>query len=148
MYGTAKPCYVQWRWSDADLKSCDSLRVYDRIEVAANISAQEVNVVLTGLRLDDSNVVFRKIKSCVVVDVNNFACEGFVKKGGKITDSTAFGAKVSSTSYLAYLWSQYAGKAISKSSLSFLDSNDAWIKPVLIAFLVLALLGIAGEERR
>ena len=143
LYGPAKSCYRNTVF--ASVKDCDDLKVYDTVVIQANGDRQEVVYLMKGLGLDESNSIFRRLDNCKVINRDNFWCDGLVRIDRRFANTEAFGDKVISSSYPAYLTSNFVKSSIRKGTLEFLDSNDSWINIVaIIILLFFFFLGALG----
>jgi hypothetical protein len=139
LFGPAKSCFYEGRKAQ-----CQSLKVYDQIELKASPEKQEVIYLRKGLGLDESNTVFRKLDNCKVVDRDNFSCEGLTRTNGGFTNSKSFGDLTVSTSYFTYAFSYYTGSEINRATVDFFHKNDSWINPAVIVLAIVVILCLLG----
>ena len=92
-----------------------------------------------GVGLDETNIIFKKINNCVVVDINNFSCENFVSVNGKITNSKSLGNKIVSSVYWLFEPLSLINRGLNKSVIKFVDNNNSWLS-VIGCFLILGFI--------
>ena len=78
LFGPAKSCFPT-----ADKSKCDKLMVYDKVEIKVRGNRHEVAYVQKGLRLDESNTIFRRLENCNIIDRDTFSCNGLVRTDGQ-----------------------------------------------------------------
>jgi hypothetical protein len=139
LFGPANSCFPS-----RDPGSCDKLKLYDRLTIAVSAQRQEINFVQEGVRLDSSNVIYRKLEGCKIIDRHNFSCNEFSFLKGELHNHSIFKDLVATKSYWAYLLSYYTQVEFGRSKLIFLDRNDSWITPVVWVFGAIIVLGILG----
>ena len=146
LFGPAKRCFESTlEWNSSSLDSCSAVEAYDRIQILASKSRQEVAISIAELALDTNNVKFITLKECTVIDAENYSCPGLVRSSGTFTDTKAFGAKRYSPSFFAYAWSHYGKKTLSKGALEFLSDYDTPLTVVASILALVALIGILGD---
>lgn len=132
-YGPSKSCYKH-----GIPKNCQTYIANDKLTISVNQSTQEVTYQLVGMRLDDSNIIFKTLANCKVVDKNNFSCDDFSITDGKVVNSKMFGDKMLSDSSLMFWVSDTLKWGISVDIIQFV-TNNSWVIPVGI-FVGLILL--------
>lgn len=135
-YGPSKSCY-----KNGIPKDCKSYIANDKLKISVNQANQEVTYQLIGMRLDDSNIVFKTLSNCKVVDVKNFACNNFSIADGKVVDSKLFGDKIISDSSLMFSASDFLRMGLSVDIIHFV-SNNSWIIPlgIFVGFVILTAM--------
>jgi len=137
-YGMAKSCF-----KNGFPKDCKKYIANDKLTLTVNPEKQEVTYELVGMRLDDSNIVFKTLSDCKVVNKKNFACEGLKISDGKVIDSSAFGKKILSESTWQFYYSNYLTETFEPDSIQFVNRNGYWLTPValLVGFILLIANG-------
>ena len=135
-YGPSKSCY-----KDGIPKDCKTYIANDKLKISVNQANQEVTYQLIGMRLDDSNIIFKTLPNCKVVDVKNFSCENFSISDGKVVNSKLFGDKILSDSSLMFSASDFLKMGLSVDIIHFV-TNNSWIIPlgIFVGFILLSTL--------
>ncbi len=127
-------------------EKCQLVKPYDKVELKVIPERQEVSFSQAAIGLDASNTVFKRLENCKVVSDASFSCDGLTRSDGVFTDSSVFGSKVVSRSYLAYLFSFIdTEKGINRSTIQWWSDNHRWLTPVIICILMLFLLGLMSS---
>ena len=137
LFGPAKSCFPT-----ADKSKCDKLMVYDKVEIKVRGNRHEVAYVQKGLRLDESNTIFRRLENCNIIDRDTFSCNGLVRTDGQFVDTKVFGDLVVSESYWTFAYSQYLKRHVKREGVRFFHDNDSWITWALIVVAVLVVGGL------
>lgn len=82
-----------------------------------SVERQEISYVRSAVGLDASNVIFRKLEGCKVVSKEYFSCDDLVVVDGEFSKGGAFNGLLVSSSYLAYVYSNYTGQSIARSTI-------------------------------
>jgi hypothetical protein len=143
LYGPAKSCYRNASISSA--RNCNTLSPYDRLLFQVNREGQSVTFLQQGLKLDETNTIFRNLENCSVIDEENFSCDGLKQIDKEFVNTEVFGDKVISISYWGYLYSSYSN-GITKETLGILNNYNSWIKWGVAIFGVLILLGLIADS--
>ena len=118
LYGPTKMCAAQ------NKEKCQLVKPYDKVELKVFPERQEVSFSQAAIGLDASNTVFKRLENCKVVSDASFSCDGLTRSDGVFTDSSVFGSKVVSRSYLAYLFSFIdTEKGINRSTIQWWSDN-------------------------
>ena len=133
-YGLDNSCY-----KNNNIEKCLIYKPYDVLKVSVNKQNQEISYQLMGVGLDETNIIFKKINNCVVVDINNFSCENFVSVNGKITNSKSLGNKIVSSVYWLFEPLSLINRGLNKSVIKFVDNNNSWLS-VIGCFLILGFI--------
>ena len=141
LFGPAKSCFPMMERS-----KCDKLIVYDKVEMTLSADRQEVVYVQKGLRLDESNTIFRRLENCKVVDRDTFSCGGLVRTNRQFVDSKVFGDLVVSESYWTFAYSHYLERYVTRGRVQFFHDNDSWLPLAVGVFILLALTGLVSER--
>jgi hypothetical protein len=135
-YGMAKSCY-----KNGFQKDCKNYIANDKLTLTVNPEKQEITYQLRGMRLDVSNIIFKTLADCKVVDIKNFSCEGLKIADGRVIDSAIFGSKLLSDSAWLFWYSNYLTETVSPDNIDFVNRNGYWITPavILIGFILLIM---------
>lgn len=128
LFGASSSCFPASKTST----TCQTLKIYDKVTIAVNADRQEVTYIRTGIGLDESNVVFKRLENCKVIDSENFSCTGLSSVGGKLADTTVFKDLFITSNYLSYAASRYLRKDIGRGTLEFLGKHDGWLTPLMV----------------
>jgi hypothetical protein len=134
VFGPAKSCYQK-----NTLKDCTNYKAYDKLTLNANHAKQEVTFKLEAVGLDSSNVVFKTLPNCKIIDSRNFSCEGFSVSEGKAIENTFFKKRKVSNSGMLFSYSNFLTAEVSAKNIDFFNKNGQWIFFVLIAAVIIGL---------
>ena len=136
IFGPANSCF-----NSAVIKNCETLKAYDQVKISVNVEKQVVVISQKAYGLNDTNIVFKVLENCKVVDRDNFSCDGLVKAFGRYIDTKFFKSKILTESYLLSL-SHFIDFPVKRSVILFFNEFPVATNTAIAIFLVLVLLGI------
>lgn len=140
LYGPSKTCLA----NNLFASKCKSLDIYDSVNLSVNNQSQEVTFVRAAVGLDESNIIFKKLKNCKVVDVNNFSCDGLSRSSSNFLDKTEFGNLLVSRSQLLFFLAKNFDFNIEVKALEFMDEHEVIANLVMIFGSIFILIGISS----
>lgn len=138
LYGPTKSCLAK----NLIATKCKSVNVYDKVNLSVNNQSQEVTFVREAIGLDASNIVFKKLENCKVVDVNNFSCDGLSRSSSVFLEKQEFGNLLVSRSKLLYFMAEKFDFTIEVVAIEFLDEHEVMANLVMIFGAIFILIGI------
>lgn len=142
VFGPGKSCY-QGKGTEG-LKNCKTYSAYDKLTLSTNLDKQEVTYQLAAARLDSSNVVFKTLTNCKIIDSKNFSCDGFSISEGKPIDTKIFGKKIISNVGWLFSVSTFFENEIKIDHINFVTKNNYWVAPLAIFMVVVGFFAIAN----
>lgn len=142
VFGPGKSCYHGDYYQA--VKDCKSYAAYNKLILNANMANQEVTYQLVAAGLDSSNVVFKTLTSCKIIDKKNFSCDGFSISDGKPIDTKIFGRKIVSNVGWLFSVSTFFENEIKVDHINYVTKNNYWLAPLMVVGFIFAIFGIAS----
>lgn len=136
LYGLGNSCFN----GKVD-QSCTKIKAYDKVKLSISVENQTVTFVKSAYNLDATNVVFKNLENCIVVDVHNFSCDGFSKAAGKFLNTDIVKPRIVTESYLLSL-SSFFDIELEVKFFKFINNNQYLISVGLFLLIFVTLIRI------
>jgi len=136
LFGWGNSCFTS-----IPLKGCKKIKFYDNVKMSINYEKQTVSYVQKANKLDESNVVFKTLDNCKIIDLENFSCEGLKRVSGKYVKTDIFKDRFITESFLISL-NSYLNSELDKSTFDFINENSTLVNFGVCIFVILLMFGI------
>jgi len=136
LYGWGNSCFTSIVKND-----CKKVKFYDNVKLSINYEKQTVSFVQKAHDLDVSNVVFKTLENCKIVDLENFSCEELARVSGKYVKTPIFKERFITESYLMSL-NSFLNSEIDKSTFDFINENNTLVNFGISILAILVFIGI------